>query len=73
MSPLLVEQLIDSLQQLNKNGLSILVVEQDLVVALEISTTAYAIDMGKIVKGGKSSELLHDPAIRKAYLGSLVT
>jgi len=73
LSPLLVEQLIDSLQQLNKNGLSILVVEQDVVVALEISTTAYAIDMGKIVKGGKSSELLHDPAIRKAYLGSLVT
>jgi len=71
LSPLLVEQLIESLQKLNREGLSILVVEQDVVTALELSSTAYAMDMGKIVRGGRSQELLHDPAIRQAYLGAM--
>jgi branched-chain amino acid transport system ATP-binding protein len=71
LSPLLVEQLIDALRVLNREGLSILVVEQDVVTALELSSTAYAMDMGKIVRSGPSSTLLHDPAIRKAYLGAL--
>jgi branched-chain amino acid transport system ATP-binding protein len=71
LSPLLVEQLIEALRVLNREGLSILVVEQDVVTALELSSTAYAMDMGKIVRSGPSSTLLHDPAIRKAYLGAL--
>jgi ABC-type branched-subunit amino acid transport system ATPase component len=44
-----------------------------VVTALELSSTAYAMDMGKIVRGGRSQELLHDPAIRQAYLGALAT
>lgn len=71
LSPLLVEQLIEALQTLNREGLSILVVEQDVVTALELSSTAYAMDMGRIVREGSSKDLLHDPAIRKAYLGAL--
>lgn len=71
LSPLLVEQLIEALHALNREGLSILVVEQDVVTALELSSTAYAMDMGRIVRGGRSRELMHDPAIRKAYLGAL--
>lgn len=71
LSPLLVEQLIEALKTLNSEGLSILVVEQDVVTALELSSTAYAMDMGRIVRGGSSVELMHDPAIRKAYLGAL--
>jgi branched-chain amino acid transport system ATP-binding protein len=71
LSPLLVEQLVEALQSLNCEGLSILVVEQDVITALELSTTAYVMDMGRIVKSGASSELIHDPAIRSAYLGAL--
>lgn len=71
LSPLLVEQLIEALHALNREGLSILVVEQDVVTALELSSTAYAMDMGRIVRSGSSRELMHDPAIRKAYLGAL--
>lgn len=71
LSPLLVEQLIEALHALNREGLSILVVEQDVVTALELSTTAYAMDMGRIVRSGSSRELMHDPEIRKAYLGAL--
>jgi branched-chain amino acid transport system ATP-binding protein len=71
LSPLLVEQLIEALQSLNREGLSILVVEQDVITALELSTTAFVMDMGRIVQSGRSSELMHDPAIRSAYLGAL--
>lgn len=71
LSPLIVEQLVEALQQLNREGLSLLVVEQDVMTALEISTTAYVVDMGRIVRHGPSEELAHDPAVREAYLGAL--
>ncbi len=70
LSPLLVEQLVLALQRLNREGLSLLVVEQDVVTALELSTTAYVMDSGRIVRHGPSGQLLEDPAIRDAYLGS---
>lgn len=71
LSPLLVEQLIDALNALNREGLTILVVEQDVVTALELSTSAYVMDTGRVVQHGSSRELLRDPAVRQAYLGVL--
>ena len=71
LSPLLVEQLVEALRSLNREGLSILVVEQDVITALELSTSAFVMDMGRIVRSGRSAELMHDPAIRSAYLGAL--
>ncbi|HEY5632830.1 MAG TPA: ABC transporter ATP-binding protein [Burkholderiaceae bacterium] len=69
LSPLLVEQLIEALMTLNRSGLTILVVEQDVVTALEVSTTAYVMDMGRVAQHGPSRDLLRDPAVRSAYLG----
>ena len=54
-------------------GMTLLVVEQDVVTALELSSHAYVMDMGRVVKQGPSAELLRDPAIREAYLGTTVT
>jgi len=71
LSPLLVEQLVDALIELNREGLSILVVEQDVVTALELSTTACVMDRGRITRQGVSSELINDPGVRQAYLGAL--
>jgi branched-chain amino acid transport system ATP-binding protein len=71
LSPLLVEQLIEALTALNREGLTILVVEQDVVTALELSSTAYVMDTGRVVQHGPSRELLRDPAVRQAYLGVL--
>jgi branched-chain amino acid transport system ATP-binding protein len=71
LSPLLVEQLVEALQVLNREGLSILVVEQDVITALELSSSAYVMDMGRIVQSGASADLMRDPAIRSAYLGAL--
>jgi branched-chain amino acid transport system ATP-binding protein len=71
LSPLLVEQLIAALRALNGQGMSILLVEQDVTTALDVCHSAYIMDMGRIVRSGLGSELLGDPIIREAYLGVL--
>jgi branched-chain amino acid transport system ATP-binding protein len=71
LSPLLVEQLVAALRALNGEGMSILLVEQDVTTALDICHSAYVMDMGRIVRTGLGTELLADPIIREAYLGVL--
>ena len=71
LSPLLVEQLVAALRALNAEGMSILLVEQDVTTALDICHSAYVMDMGRIVRTGLGPELLADPIIREAYLGVL--
>lgn len=71
LSPLLVEQLVTALRSLNANGMSILLVEQDVTIALDLCDSAFVMDMGRIVRSGSGPELLADPIIRDAYLGVL--
>jgi len=71
LSPLLVEQLVAALRTLNAEGMSILLVEQDVTTALDLCHSAYIMDMGRIVRSGLGPELLADPIIRDAYLGVL--
>ncbi|UZE52075.1 ABC transporter ATP-binding protein [Rhodopseudomonas sp. P2A-2r] len=71
LSPLLVEQLVAALRALNAEGMSILLVEQDVTTALDLCHSAYIMDMGRIVRTGQGAELLADPIIRDAYLGVL--
>ena len=71
LSPLLVEQLLEALTRLNQEGLTILIVEQDVMTALEVSDNAYVMDTGRVVQNGASQTVLRDPAVRKAYLGAL--
>jgi branched-chain amino acid transport system ATP-binding protein len=71
LSPLLVEQLVAALRTLNAEGMSILLVEQDVTTALDLCHSAYVMDMGRIVRTGKGADLLADPIIRDAYLGVL--
>jgi branched-chain amino acid transport system ATP-binding protein len=71
LSPLLVEQLVAALRALNVEGMSILLVEQDVTTALDLCHSAYVMDMGRIVRSGSGADLLADPIIRDAYLGVL--
>jgi len=71
LSPLLVEQLVDALRVLNKGGTSILLVEQDVTIALDLCHRAFVMDMGRIVREGSGEDLLADPIVRDAYLGVL--
>ena len=71
LAPAVVEALCESLRQLNAQGLTLLVVEQDVVTALELADQAFVMDTGRITRSGSSAELGNDPAIREAYLGAM--
>jgi branched-chain amino acid transport system ATP-binding protein len=69
LSPILVEQIFDIIQDINKQGTSILLVEQNAQMALSIADRGYVLETGKIVLEGQAQELLHDPTVVEAYLG----
>ncbi|MPM70920.1 High-affinity branched-chain amino acid transport ATP-binding protein LivF [bioreactor metagenome] len=69
LAPLLVEQIFEIIQRLNKAGSTILLVEQNAQMALSVAHRGYVLETGKIVTTGPSGELLASPAIKKAYLG----
>ena len=71
LAPAAVDTLCDALKTLNAEGLTMLVVEQDVTTALELASRAFVMDGGRITRSGTSSELHEDPAVREAYLGSL--
>jgi branched-chain amino acid transport system ATP-binding protein len=69
LSPLLTGQVFRSLEQLGREGMTILLLEQNVRNALAMCNRGYVLENGRIVKEGTSKELLHDPHIQKAYLG----
>ena len=71
LAPAIVDQLCDTLHALNGEGLTLLVVEQDVAIALELATRAFVMDTGRVTRSGPSEVLRDDPAIREAYLGSI--
>jgi len=71
LAPVLVNQIFKIIKDLNKTGLSVLLVEQNVKKALKITQRAYVIELGKIVHQGKSSDLLDSEEIRKSYLGEV--
>ncbi len=69
LAPVLIEGLMDTIGQLNAEGMAILIVEQDVQAALERATRGYVLETGHIVLEGTSELLLHDQRVRQAYLG----
>jgi branched-chain amino acid transport system ATP-binding protein len=69
LAPRAVEELSESLQTVNKSGVAILLVEQDVMSALELADRAYVVDHGSVTKSGLAINLATDPAIREAYMG----
>ncbi|HEY0383297.1 MAG TPA: ABC transporter ATP-binding protein [Candidatus Elarobacter sp.] len=69
LAPVLVDHLIELLAQIHKTGVSILIVEQDVQTALEVSSRAYVLETGRVTLSGPSAQLLDDPKVKKAYLG----
>jgi len=73
LSPRLVEELCTALVKINKAGVTVLLVEQDVMTALEISEHGYVLDHGRIVLAGSSAQLVNDPLVQQAYLGAVIT
>ena len=69
LSPIYVNTIFDIISEVHKEGVSILLVEQNAKKALSIATKAYVLETGKIVKEGNPKELLDDPVIKASYLG----
>ena len=69
LAPMLIQQIFSIITEINQQGTTILLVEQNAQQALTRAHRAYVLETGRIVKTGTGSELLHDPAVKDAYLG----
>jgi len=69
LSPLLVEQMFELIQRINRDGLPVLLMEQNAVQTLAIAHRAYIIENGLVAMQGRSEDLARDPELRKNYLG----
>ncbi len=69
LAPILVEKIFEIIGELNKAGTTILLVEQNAQMALSIAHRSYVLETGRITVSGTGEELLHNDAVRKAYLG----
>ncbi len=69
LSPLYVSEIFDIIQEINKSGTTVLLVEQNAKKALSIANRAYVLETGKIVLSGDAKELMNNDSVKKAYLG----
>ncbi len=72
LSPILVQQVFDIIQEINQAGISILLVEQNAFMALSIASRAYVLETGRVVLSGDAARMREDPKVRAAYLGDVV-
>jgi branched-chain amino acid transport system ATP-binding protein len=70
LAPLIVKDIFEIIKKINEKGVTILLIEQNAKVALEISDYAYVMETGNIVLEGKGRDLLKDENVKKAYLGA---
>jgi branched-chain amino acid transport system ATP-binding protein len=71
LAPVLVERIFQTIEEINHQGMTILLVEQNANIALEIATRGYVLETGTIVNAAPASELREDPKVREAYLGEI--
>jgi branched-chain amino acid transport system ATP-binding protein len=69
LSPIMVEKIFDVIRDVSKQGITILLVEQNARLALQAAHRAYVMDSGSIIMTGNADDMLHDPRVRAAYLG----
>ena len=70
LAPMVANEVYERLDSISRQGMTILIVEQNTVLALSVATRAYVIENGRIVLEGTSAELAGDPRVKEAYLGN---
>ena len=71
LAPVLVERIFQTVEEINKQGTTILLVEQNANIALEVATRGYVLETGTIVNAAPAEKLREDPKVREAYLGEI--
>jgi branched-chain amino acid transport system ATP-binding protein len=69
IAPLLVARIFEAVRELNREGLTILLVEQNARAALKLATRGYVLETGRMILSDAASKLLDDPRVRESYLG----
>ncbi|HYD57273.1 MAG TPA: ABC transporter ATP-binding protein [Burkholderiales bacterium] len=69
LAPVVVQEVLHTIRRLNEEGMTVLLVEQNVAVSLKISQRAYVLENGRVVMTGTGEELLHNDRVRQAYLG----
>ncbi len=69
LAPLMVQKVFETILRVSGEGVTILLIEQNAKLALEVSHRGYVMESGEIILAGEAAKLLHDPAVRAAYLG----
>ena len=69
LAPILVDRIYETVAEINRQGTTILLVEQSATHALEVSNRGYVLETGKVVLSDESSALQENPEVQKAYLG----
>ncbi|OLE81802.1 MAG: branched-chain amino acid ABC transporter ATP-binding protein [Actinobacteria bacterium 13_1_20CM_2_65_11] len=69
LAPKVVDHLIEVIQQINREGTALILVEQDVLVALDAANRAYVLENGRVALSGKAADVKEDPGVRRAYLG----
>ncbi|MES2321161.1 MAG: ABC transporter ATP-binding protein [Pseudomonadota bacterium] len=69
LSPIMVEKIFEVIRDVSKQGITILLVEQNAKLALEASHRGYVMDSGSVIMSGNADDMLHDPRVKAAYLG----
>ena len=69
LAPKVVDRVMEIVKTINQDGTAVLLVEQDVMLALEIADRGYVLENGRIAMSGPAADLRQDPAVRKAYLG----
>jgi branched-chain amino acid transport system ATP-binding protein len=72
LAPLVVQETFEVLRSVNREGVTVLLVEQNARMALELADRAYILEQGRVVGEGVGAELLNDPGVQQAYLGHVV-
>ncbi len=69
LAPLVIENLSKALLDINQSGISILLVEQDVMIAFELARRGFVLESGRVTIGGFTADLANDPTVRQAYMG----
>ena len=72
LAPLMVQKVFETIRTISAEGVTILLIEQNAKLALEVSRRGYVMESGEITLAGEAKSLLHDPKVRAAYLGEAI-